>query len=207
MWPRVERSEGEGVVESIASPTEILAAANGAIRVFDATTGKRIRELVPEESKRAITGLVWLRDGSVLASMIPDRAGDDTLVTLHRWAADGTGGFVTSLATGQRWMLGGIDDAALSPDGATIATGLDQIDLIDAKTGEPAGPPFGYQRESADSTATIQAITLGRRRPACVQRRRVHRQATRDDSSPAARPASSVVHRSPRSDGTRRVCR
>jgi WD40 repeat protein len=150
--------EDEGVVQLIASPTQVIAAANGAIRVFD-RNGKRIRELLPEESKRAVTGLVWLRDGSVLASMIDDRGGDDWRVVLRRWTADGAAGFVTEIKMVQRWSQGGISGAGLSPDGTSIATGVDQVDVIDSKTGDVAAPSFGYQKENENLTSLIADVT------------------------------------------------
>lgn len=151
--------EGEGVVALVASPNAITAAADGAIRVFEPKTGARIRELLPEERKRAITGLVTLRDGSVLASSIPDRAGAGSAVELSRWGADGTLRFTAPLATRQRWTFGGIDDASLSPDGARIVTGVDQVTVVDAATGAATAEPFGYLREDPDATALIRAVT------------------------------------------------
>jgi len=54
------------------------------------------------------------------------------------------------------WRFGA---AALSPDAAKIAIGTDQVTIVDARTGESVGSAFGFIRESADSTATIDALT------------------------------------------------
>jgi hypothetical protein len=96
-----------------------------------------------------VKALACLADDSIVASIVPNRAADigKSTIEIRRWAPDGTPMFTSLMPTAERWENGSARDFAFSPDGSRIATGMDEVVVLDAHTGVVVGTPFGHMND------------------------------------------------------------
>jgi WD40 repeat protein len=127
---------GKVLALALAPAGKLLATGHGdgAVRLWDAATGKALSRLA--EGKSPITALAWLPDGRRLLSA-------DATGLLVLWDQQ------TARALRQFRLAGGVGRAAslaLSPDGRTAAFGGSRVQLVDVETWKELDklPAAGY---------------------------------------------------------------
>jgi hypothetical protein len=130
-------SEGKVLALALAPDGKVAASGHedGAVRLWDAATGKELRRLGGKSP--AVASLAWLPDGRSL--LLRNRAGHAVL-----WDRQ-TGRALRPILYPRS---GGDGPVAVAPDGRTAALGGWQLYMVDLRTGKPLSRPLeGYSRD------------------------------------------------------------
>src|SRR5262249_36240591 len=163
---RIVRFEGLGSDRLAFSPDgKVLAGPGGSqtIGLWDATTGKKFRELEAHPSN-ALLALVFAPDGKTLAGAIGDG-------TIRFWDVV-TGKMIPRLARHEATYA----NLAFSPDGKTLAVGngdlglvedhlklskVPTVRLLDAVTGRELRQPFELPEAASSRGRSPRWVTMG----------------------------------------------